>query len=198
MWTGSLKLQNKSTKEVIFVTKQSDGDRITFDPVNSDYDLLDISITYNGIAHPVHCSVKFLPKDSYMAITNLPKPEEPVPTKSVSDMTALDRVVVWNARRNLNTFKPSTSMTLLHREYEELLRHLLEGQPTIDDWCDLIVVAAGAIYQQGYNPELAMMETVKEINSRQGTIDPTTGKWEKQKDQPLETLYTADYNLAKY
>ena len=118
--------------------------------------------------------------------------------RTTSTMTALDRVVVWNARRNLNTFKPSTSMILLHREYEELLRHLLEGQPTIDDWCDLIVVAAGAIYQQGYNPELAMLETVKEINSRQGAIDPTTGKWEKQKDQPSETLYKADYSKCRY
>lgn len=119
-------------------------------------------------------------------------------SRSVSDMTALDQVVVWNARRNLNTFNPSTAMTLLHREYEELLRHLLEGQPTVDDWCDLIVVAAGAIYQQGYNPELALAETVKEISSRQGSIDPTTGKWEKDRSQDPSTLYQANYNITKY
>ena len=118
--------------------------------------------------------------------------------RTTSTMTALDRVVVWNARRNLTTFNPSTAVTLLHREYEELLRHLLEGQPTVDDFCDLIVVCAGAIYQQGYNPELAMLETLKEISSRQGSIDPTTGKWEKQKDQPLETLYKADYSKCRY
>lgn len=112
--------------------------------------------------------------------------------------TALEGVVEWNINRNLTTFNPSTSMTLLHREYEELLRHLLEGQPTVDDWCDLIVVAAGAIYQQGYNPELAMLETLKEISSRQGSIDPTTGKWEKDRSQDPSTLYTANYDLAKY
>lgn len=112
--------------------------------------------------------------------------------------TALEGVVEWNVNRNLNTFKPSTSMTLLHREYEELLRHLLEGQPAVDDFCDIIVVCAGAIYQQGYNPELAMMETVKEISSRQGTIDPTTGKWEKDRNQDPSTLYTANYELTRY
>ena len=119
-------------------------------------------------------------------------------SRSVNDMTALDRVVVWNTRRNLNTFNPSTSITLLHREYEELLRHLLEGKPTIDDWCDIIVVAAGAIYQQGYNPELALLETVKEISSRQGTIDPSTGKWEKDRNQDPSTLYTANYSITRY
>lgn len=112
--------------------------------------------------------------------------------------TALEGVVEWNVNRNLTTFNPSTSMTLLHREYEELLRHLLEGQPTVDDFCDIIVVCAGAIYQQGYNPELAMMETVKEISSRQGSIDPTTGKWEKDRSQDPSTLYTANYDLSKY
>ena len=112
--------------------------------------------------------------------------------------TALEAVVEWNIDRNLTTFNPSTSMTLLHREYEELLRHLLEGQPTVDDFCDLMVVCAGAIYQQGYNPELALAETVKEISSRQGSIDPSTGKWEKDRNQDPFTLYTANYDLAKY
>ena len=112
--------------------------------------------------------------------------------------TALEGVVEWNVNRNLTTFNPSTAVTLLHREYEELLRHLLEGQPTVDDFCDIIVVCAGAIYQQGYNPELAMMETVKEISSRQGSIDPTTGKWEKDRSQDPSTLYSADYTNCRY
>ena len=113
-------------------------------------------------------------------------------------MTALESVVEWNKSRNLTTFKPHTAITLLHREYEELLVHLLNGESTVDDWCDLIVVAAGAIYQQGYNPELSLQETVKEISSRRGSIDPSTGKWEKDRSQDPSTLYTANYNLSKY
>jgi predicted HAD superfamily Cof-like phosphohydrolase len=49
----------------------------------------------------------------------------------------------------------------------------------VDALCDLIVVATGAIYKLGYDADKAMDETLKEISSRIGSINPDTGKWEK-------------------
>jgi hypothetical protein len=43
-----------------------------------------------------------------------------------------------------------------------------------------------------------MAETLLEINSRKGSVDPLTGKWQKDKDQDPSTLYKANYDNAKY
>ena len=112
-------------------------------------------------------------------------------------VTALRQVVGWNMSRNLNEYNPTTEMILIHREYEEFLTNLLAGKDPVDDLCDIIVVAAGALHKLGYDPEKAMVETVKEISSRKGEINPETGKWEKNPNQHPETLYKANYELAK-
>lgn len=112
-------------------------------------------------------------------------------------MSVLADVVKWNISRNLNTYKPETEMILIHREYEEFLSNLLNGKDPVDDLCDIIVVATGALHKLGYDPDKAMAETVKEISSRRGEINPETGKWEKNPNQHPETLYTANYELAR-
>lgn len=56
-----------------------------------------------------------------------------------------------------------------------------------------------------YEPESCMMETIKEISSRQQcpvqkeewSKNGVAGKWQKWKDQPKETLYKADYESCK-
>jgi hypothetical protein len=42
-----------------------------------------------------------------------------------------------------------------------------------------------------------MKEVVKEISSRRGSINPETKKWEKDKNQPKEELYKADFSKCK-
>jgi hypothetical protein len=65
-----------------------------------------------------------------------------------------------------------------------------------DAYCDVIVFAVGAIMKLGYDPERALIEVGKEINSREGIM--LDGKWTKNKNQDPKTLYKADYdNNAK-
>ena len=112
-------------------------------------------------------------------------------------MSSLSDIVDWNISRNLNTYKPETEMILIHREYEEFLSSILNDRDPVDDLCDLIVVAAGALHKLGYDPDKAMNETYKEISSRKGEISTNTGKWEKDTTQDPSTLYKANYALCK-
>ena len=46
--------------------------------------------------------------------------------------------------------------------------------------------------------DIAMDETLKELNSRKGKFNPETKKWEKFKDDYHKSLwYSANYQLAR-
>ena len=110
--------------------------------------------------------------------------------------TALDGVVAWNVERNLNTFDLTAETAMLLEELQEfLLAKTVDDR--VDAAADIIVLAAGIIHKLGYSPEASLTETVKEISSRKGSIDPTTGKWQKDRNQDPATLYKANYNLTK-
>lgn len=64
----------------------------------------------------------------------------------------------------------------------------------VDAYCDIIVFAIGALMKLGYNPEEALLETSKEINSRAGTI--INGKFEKDLSKK-DKWYKADYTKCK-
>ena len=50
----------------------------------------------------------------------------------------------------------------------------------------------------GYNFELAMLETIKEISSRTGSYNEATKKWEKDlSDEAQAKWYSANYELAR-
>ena len=50
----------------------------------------------------------------------------------------------------------------------------------------------------GFNFELAMLETIKEISSRTGSYNETTKKWEKYtSDEAQAKWYSANYELAR-
>ena len=76
----------------------------------------------------------------------------------------------------------------------------------VDSFADLIVFSVNAIELLGYDAEKCMDETIKEISSRRQSpiqkdiwdkwgYDNT--KWEKDKNQPRDTLYVADYDGCK-
>lgn len=68
-------------------------------------------------------------------------------------------------------------------------------EDVIDAYADIIVFAINAIEQHGYNAEMVMNETIKEIASRKGQIDPITKKWEKYKDEySVSNWVKADYS----
>ena len=50
----------------------------------------------------------------------------------------------------------------------------------------------------GFNFEIAMLETIKEISSRTGTYNEATKKWEKDmSDEAKAKWYSANYELAR-
>jgi len=71
----------------------------------------------------------------------------------------------------------------------------LSNDEVVDALCDIKVFASGSIRKLGYDADIAMDETLKEIESRVGKqID---GKFVKDKsDEAKAKWYKADYSLA--
>lgn len=113
-------------------------------------------------------------------------------------------IVEWNKNRNNTEFVRTNEFAMLHEELMELMSATNDHEE-VDALCDLIVIATGAIWKLGYDPELSMIETLREINSRkQDPIQKAmwkakgiSGKWLKHKEQDPSTLYKADYDKAK-
>lgn len=114
-------------------------------------------------------------------------------------MSPLKGIVQFNIDRKLETFSPTAEHGMLLEELQEFFEaYTNEDQhEMLDALCDIIVVAAGAIYKMGYHPELALKETVKEVTSRKGSFDAEAGKWKKDPNQDPSTLYKACYDNAK-
>ena len=111
-----------------------------------------------------------------------------------------DSIVKWNRSRNLTMYDATTEDAMIAEELEELslARSNYNVNEMVDAYCDLIVLATGAIHKLGFDPTESMAETLLEINSRKGSVDRLTGKWQKDKDQDPSTLYKANYDNAKY
>jgi len=73
---------------------------------------------------------------------------------------------------------------------------LLSDNDRCDAYCDVIVFAIGALLKLGYDPEKALAETAKEINSRQGEM--INGKFEKFLSPAMQSLWhKANYDTCK-
>ncbi len=110
-----------------------------------------------------------------------------------------DKINDWADERGLtnNPWDKSAQASFIAEELSEFLRAKDDNQE-IDALCDMIVFAANAIKNKGYDPNIAMDETLKEISSRTGAFNEATGKWEKFKTQEaMELWYAADYSKAK-
>lgn len=114
-------------------------------------------------------------------------------------MDPIKAIVKFNTDRNLVKYDSTTEYGMLFEELQEFLLASAkrDEQEAVDALCDIIVVAVGSLHKLGYDPGLALSETLKEIHSRQGSINTDTGKWEKDRNQDPNTLYKADYALAK-
>lgn len=63
---------------------------------------------------------------------------------------------------------------------------------------DVLMCCASVCEQYGFNFEIAMLETIKEISSRTGSYDESTKKWIKDtSEQARAKWYKADYELAR-
>ena len=133
-------------------------------------------------------------------------------------MTRFKKIYNWNMSRNLlrNGFVLNTAVKLLTEELNELLLNeqklpyfkrlwykVTKGTNTtveerIDALNDIIVVAVGEIYKLGYDADKTLDETIKEINSRTGSINPNTGKFEKDTSpEAQKKWYKARYYKCK-
>lgn len=111
----------------------------------------------------------------------------------------LEKINKWAEERKLfnNEFNLNKQTSFLTEEITELLRANSDSE-RVDAFCDIIVFATNAIKHLGYNPDIAMEETLKEISSRTGEFNSVSGKWEKYTDDKAKSLwYQANYDLAK-
>lgn len=110
-------------------------------------------------------------------------------------MDPIQGIVDFNIDRRLKVFRAESEYNMLAEELQEFKAacEADDEYEMVDALCDLIVVATGAIYKLGYDPNEALIETVFEVTSRQGDYNPDTGKWEKDKNQDPMTLYKAVY-----
>ena len=114
-------------------------------------------------------------------------------------MTYFEKINEWAKERGLLNIEwdKAAQASFIAEELSEFLRSK-DGNGEIDALCDIIVFAVNAIKLRGYNPNIAMDETLKEINSRTGAFNPETGKWEKFKTPEAMALwYAAAYEKAK-
>lgn len=59
-------------------------------------------------------------------------------------------------------------------------------------------VCASLCYQYGFDFQIAMLETIKEISSRTGSYDKASKKWIKDtSDEAMAKWYQANYELAR-
>ena len=129
-------------------------------------------------------------------------------------MTIFERIVKWNEERGLiaKGHDHKSAAIMLAEELDEFCglkdgSHLTEevgvsihygfdisdGEKA-DALCDLIVIATGELAKMGYDPDKAMSETLKEIESRKGEVNTETGKWEKK---ITGQEYKADYSKCR-
>ena len=78
----------------------------------------------------------------------------------------------------------------------------LKENEIVDTLTDIRVFAENETENMGYNSELTMLEVIREISSRrqcpkQAQRDWYGEKWQKNTNQPKETLYKADFNKCK-
>lgn len=79
---------------------------------------------------------------------------------------------------------------------KDCVRKPITHEDHLDAHLDQIVFAVGAVMKLGYDPELALTETAKEINSRGGEM--VNGKFEKYLGRKYtDKWYKADYKKAQ-
>ena len=118
-------------------------------------------------------------------------------------------IMKLNQERYGTTFDFQRAKDKLEEELQEFRDAFEAGDVDgmIDAMADLIVIGAGEMVKLGYNPELCLKQTVKEIYSREQhpkqALDWANGqrlpgeKWLKNREQDPSTLYAADYSTCK-
>lgn len=118
-------------------------------------------------------------------------------------------IMKLNKERYGTTFNFEKALEKLEEELQEFLDAFEAGDVNgmVDALQDLTVIAEGETVKLGYNPELCLKQTVKEILSREQCPDQAAAwangerlpgeKWLKNPKQDPSTIYKADYSTCK-
>lgn len=108
-----------------------------------------------------------------------------------------NRLKKWREERGLGIMPDKTKhFAFIAEEVSEGLR-ADSVYDVIDAYGDIIVFCINGIEQSGFDAEIVMDEIIKEIDSRKGSINPETKKFEKFKDEYHQSLwYKADFSKA--
>ncbi len=114
-----------------------------------------------------------------------------------------------NQERYGTSFNFPKALEKLNEELEEFEEGFdkADTHEMIDALADLIVIAAGEMVKLGFNPELCLKQTVKEITCREQDPEQAIAwaagkkelgeKWLKDPKQDPSTIYTADYSTCR-
>ena len=114
-----------------------------------------------------------------------------------------------NQERYGTSFNFPKALEKLNEELEEFEDGFekADTHEMIDALADLIVIAAGEMVKLGFNPELCLKQTVKEITCREQDPEQAIAwaagkkelgeKWLKDPKQDPSTIYTADYSTCR-
>jgi len=96
-------------------------------------------------------------------------------------------------KKLMNGFQEFTIKMEASEVIEELKE--IDKHYKVDAYCDIVVFCIGAIMKLGYNPQRALSETVKEIDSRTGSI--VDGKFQKDTSEEAKAKwYKANYDVC--
>ena len=114
-------------------------------------------------------------------------------------MTPTQSIIAFNKERNLTEFVGEAELRMLEEELQELKDAIAANDTDgiIDALNDLRILSTGGSWKMGQDPDLSLKQACKEIMSRKGTLDESTGKWMKDPNQDPSTLYKADYSLSR-
>lgn len=124
-------------------------------------------------------------------------------------MKPLVDIMRLNQERYGTTFDYPKAVEKLTEELDEFDEGFEKADTTemVDALADILVIAAGELVKLGFNPELCLKQTVKEISSREQLPEQKAAwnagervlgeKWLKNPDQDPSALYTADYSTCK-
>ena len=111
-------------------------------------------------------------------------------------MNIFESLSAWRSERGLQNQIGNVAGNICEELTEYLRATTIEDE--IDALCDMVVFAINAIEAKGYNAEICMNETLKEIHSRKGDFNPELNKWVKKKTPEAMALwYSADFSKAK-
>lgn len=116
----------------------------------------------------------------------------------LEEVFELNGYKVKNNKRFKRTLKPFLKVYTLIFRLLGLIKKVEITEDTVNDASmDIVVFASQIPYKQGYDTDKCYDETLKEISSRVGEINESTGKWEKRTDAIAKgNWYKARYSIC--